>query len=162
MKCPRLGIEGNESRIQAFDLLGRPVQCFHDAKDTATAILPVPTTGVVYLDLAVVGNMNMTYLFLLYYTGSGLAVSDYNVAVYKYGEESNTSDMSAIVTTNSVPAARICVDMWHTLYTLNYQMVQNADKQSAGPHDPQTDPAGPGRTVPSISEWLLPVPGQGS
>ncbi len=126
----------------------------------ATAILPVPTTDVVYLDLAVVGNKTMTYLFLLYYQGDGKAPSDYNVAVYKYGEKSKTSDMTPLVTTNTVPAARIRVDMWHTLYALNYQMVKDAHGQSAGPKDANAGPAG--RTGTSVSEWILPVPGQGA
>lgn len=146
----------NQSRIQAFDLLGRPVFCFQDDAGTGTAILPIPSSDVVYLDMAVVGNKNMTYIFVLYYTGVGHSPSDYNVAIYKYGEKSTTSDTAPVVTSNAVPAARICVDMWHTLYTLNYQMVEDAAGAPAGPATAHTGPAG--RTVTSVSEWLLPVP----
>ena len=149
----------NESRIQAFDLLGRPVFAFENDQGQSTAILPLPSEKVVYLDLAAVGNASTTYLFVLYYTGDGHSVSDYNVAIYKYGTKSNTTDMKPVVTTNSVPAARICVDMWHTLYTLNYQMVEDKNGKPAGPATAHTGPAG--RTVTSVSEWLLPVPGQG-
>ena len=147
----------SHSRVQAFDLLGRPVMCFQDDAGAATAILPIHNNGEVYLDMAVVGNKSLTYIFVLYHTGTGKAVSDYNVAVYRFGEKSKGSDMQPVVTTNSVPGARICVDMWHTLYTLNYQMVADAAGAPAGPKTAHTGPDG--RTVVSISEWLLPVPG---
>jgi hypothetical protein len=48
--------------------------------------------------------------------------------------------------------------MWHTAYTLNYGMVTNGSGKSAGPRNADTGPAG--RTVPSVSEWLPPVPGE--
>lgn len=146
------------SRVQAFDLLGRPVPCFLDDSNEATAILPIPNNGEVYLDMAVVGNKSMTYIFILYYTGNGHATTDYNVAIYGFGNKAKGSQMQPIVTTNDVPGARLCVDMWHTLYTLNYQMVADDAGKPAGPATAHTGPAG--RTVVSISEWLLPVPGQ--
>jgi len=151
--------ETSESRVQAFDVLGRAVTCFQDDKGEQTSILPIPNNGEVYLDMCVVGNKSMTYIFILYYTGNGKAATDYNVAIYGFGEKAKGSDMKPIVTTNNVPAARIVVDMWHTLYTLNYQMVADTAGKPSGPTTPHTGPDG--RTVLSISEWLLPVPGQG-
>ncbi|WP_417838269.1 hypothetical protein [Tritonibacter scottomollicae] len=150
--------ETSESRVQAFDLLGRPVPCFLDDKGEATSILPIPNDGEVYLDMCVVGNKSMTYIFILYYTGNGKSPTDYNVAIYGFGEKAKSSEMTPIVTTNKVPAARIAVDMWHTLYTLNYQMVADTAGKASGPVTSHAGPAG--RTVLSISEWLLPVPGQ--
>ncbi|MEM9593386.1 MAG: hypothetical protein AAGD06_03955 [Acidobacteriota bacterium] len=143
------------SRIQAFDLLGRPVQCFEGSGGSTTALLPLPS-DVHYLDLAVVGNQHLTYLFVLYFTGAGDATADYKVAVYKYGDKSKTSDLEAVVVASNVPAARICVDMWHSFYTLNYQMVHNTNGLPQGPKDPNTGPAG--RTVVSVSEYVPSVP----
>jgi len=152
--------ETSVSRVQAFDLLGRPVTCFEDDNGDVTSILPIPNDGEVYLDMCVVGNKSMTYIFILYYTGNGHETTDYNVAIYGFGEKAKGSEMSPIVTTNNVPCARITVDMWHTLYTLNYQMVDDVAGKPAGPATEHTGPAG--RTVVSISEWLLPVPSSNS
>jgi hypothetical protein len=86
--------------------------------------------------------------------GDGSDPSDYKVAIYQYGDQAPA--VNPLVETSGVPAARLAVDMWHSLYTLNYAMTAN-DGVSAGPVGAGTGPAG--RTVPSISEWLPPVPG---
>lgn len=143
------------ARIQAFDINGNPVNRFFDANGAPTPFLPLQGVGdYTYLDMSVVGDEQMTYMYLLYYTGSGQAPGDYNVAIYQYG--TSAPDANPLVTTQGVAASNLFVDMWHTLYTLNYAMVTNGNGAPAGPAGANTGPAG--RTVPSVSEWLPPVP----
>lgn len=140
------------ARIQAFDIHGWPVDCFA-GENGPSPFLPLPT-GVTYLDVCAVGDQKQCYLFVLYYEGDGSQPSQYKVAVYQYGTQATAAN--PIVTTSGVNAAAIMVDMWNTLYTLNYAMTPNGNNQPAGPVTSSTGPAG--RTVPSLGEWLLPVP----
>lgn len=143
------------ARLQAFDLNGNPVGRFVDGSGAATSFLELSTTGEqTYLDVCAVGDQQMTYVYVLYYDGNGALASDYHVAIYQYGTVAPASN--PLVTTDSLAAARIAVDMWHTLYALNYCMVTDGHGAEAGPVTATTGPAG--RTVPSISEWLPPVP----
>ena len=143
------------ARIQAFDVNGNPVNRFFDPSGAPTPFLPLQGVGdYTYLDLSVVGDQQMTYMYALYYTGSGASPSDYNVAIYQYGAEAPA--LNPLVTANGIAAANLFVDMWHTLYTLNYAMVTNGAGTPAGP---AANGAGPdGRTVPSVSEWLPSIP----
>jgi len=155
-----------EARIQAFDLLGRPVSCFTDSSDSTTPFIPLPVTetpnghgaaqDITYLDLSVTGNKHMTYMFILYYLGGGTQTSDYNVAIYGYKNTSTTEDITPIVTVNTIPVASITVDMWHTLYSQNYQMTTDSTGSPAGPSNTNTGPDG--RTASSISEWVISNP----
>ncbi|MBC7800941.1 MAG: hypothetical protein H7Z10_09990 [Gemmatimonadaceae bacterium] len=140
------------ARIQAFDLAGRPVNRFFDADGQPTPFLMLSTTGEnTYLDLAVVGDQHMTYLYVLYYGGDGSSPSDYSMAIYQYGLAAPATN--PLVTTTGIAAAGIAVDMWHTAYALNYAMTTDGGGNPAGP------PVGSAaRTVPSVSEWLPPVP----
>ena len=143
------------ARIQAFDVNGNPVNRFFDSAGDPTPFLPLQGVGdYTYLDLCAVGDEKMTYMYVLYYNGVGSAPSDYNVAIYQYGTTQPASN--PLVTTNGVSAANLFVDMWHTLYTLNFAMVTNGSGAPAGPVNGTTGPAG--RTVPSASEWLPPIP----
>jgi hypothetical protein len=143
------------ARIQAFDSSGNPVARFRDEDGNPTPFLPLAGVGeYTYLDLAAVGDEHTTYMYVLYYVGDGSDPSDYKVAIYQYGDQAPA--VNPLVETSGVPAARITVDMWHSLYTLNYAMTAN-DGVTAGPVGASTGPAG--RTVPSISEWLPPIPG---
>ncbi|MBC9930148.1 hypothetical protein [Chitinophaga qingshengii] len=137
----------NLARIQAFDLNGKPVSCFSDSNQPSP-MLSLPA-NVTYLDLVAVGDNLSTFLFVLYYNNAGEAPGDYSMSIYQYGK--NAPAGSLLVTTPNIPAAAINVDMWHTLYTLNWQMTQDGNGNNAGPG---------GRTVPSASEWLPPVPKQ--
>jgi hypothetical protein len=143
------------SRLQAFDTNGNPANVFKDATDNPAPFFPLPS-GVTYQDLAVSGNADLTYIYVLYYSGNGSSPSDYNVAIYQYGTHAGSEN--PLVTTNNVSVARIATDMWHTLYTLNWSMTTDGSGKSSGPSGTSTGPAG--RTVPSISEWLPPVPTQ--
>ena len=143
------------ARIQAFDLSGNPVNRFFDASGAPSPFLQLPpSAGVTYLDLVVIGTNTMTYFYVLSYTGDGSAPADYQVAIYQYGNSAPAQN--PLVTTGTVPAARLAVDMWHTLYTLNYDMVTDGHGNYAGPTNSTT--GANGRTVPSVSQWLPPVP----
>lgn len=141
------------SRLQAFDTNGNPANVFKDSTGTPVPFFDLPS-AVTYQDLAVSGNKDLTYIYVLYYSNLGASPSDYNVAIYQYGTLAGTEN--PLVTTNEVSVARIATDMWHTLYTLNWGMTTDGQGNLAGPTGTGTGPAG--RTVPSISEWLPPVP----
>ena len=144
------------ARLQAFDLKGNPVNRFFDAGGKPTPFLALPQQGnYTYLDIAAVGNEKQTYIYVLYYSGDGAAASDYSMAIYQYGTEAPKDN--PLVTTPGIPAAKLTVDMWHTVYTLNFDMTTDGTGHHAGPSDSSTGPAG--RTVPSVSEWLPPLPG---
>lgn len=141
------------ARLQAFDMNGNPVSCFLDGNGDPTPFLPLPT-GVTYLDIAAVGDQKTTYVWVLYYDGSGSDPSDYHLATYQYGTKAPAAN--PLVVTDGVPAANLAVDMWYTAYTLNFAMTTDTGGAPAGPVTPST-PAD-GRTVPSLSEWKPPVP----
>jgi hypothetical protein len=141
------------ARIQAFDLNGNPVNRFFDSSGNPSPFLNLSTTGDnTYLDVAAVGDQKMTYIYVLYYTGDGSSASDYHMSIYQYGD--TAPSQNPLVTTDNVAAAKLAVDMWHTLYTLNYAMVTDGNGKPAGPKTDATGPAG--KTVPSVSEWLPP------
>jgi hypothetical protein len=154
MVLEQLSSEGfNIARIQAFDLNGNPVNCFVDSNGAPSPFLTLPS-NITYLDVAAVGDNYTTYLYVLYYANAGKDVSDYSMTLYQVGQGAPAGNL--LVTTPSVPAAKVNVDMWHTMYTLNYQMTQDGNGNNAGPSGgPGTGPAGV--TVPSVSEWLPPI-----
>ncbi|MBW7885793.1 MAG: hypothetical protein H3C34_24815, partial [Caldilineaceae bacterium] len=144
------------SRIQAFDLYGNPVNRFFDGDGQPSPFLDLSEAADYnYLDIAAVGDAKVTYIFVLYYVGDGAAPSDYHMTVYQYGIAK--PDKNPLVTTDNVAAARLTVDMWHTVYTLNYEMVTDGSGNPAGPATGDAN-APAGRTTPSLSEWLPPVP----
>jgi len=144
----------NVARLQAFDLNGNPVSCFLDANNNPSPFLVLPN-NITYLDIAAVGDNYTTYLYVLYYANAGSNVSDYSMTIYQYGQGAPKGNL--LVTTPNIPAAKVNVDLWHTLYTLNYAMTQDGKGNNAGPSGGSgTGPAG--RTVPSVSEWLPPLP----
>jgi hypothetical protein len=143
------------SRIQAFDLLGNPVNRFGVGKDASPFLQIAEEKGITYLDLAVVGDEKRTYIYALYYRGNGASPADYHVTIYQYGTD-GTPLQNPLVTTDKVAAAKLTVDMWHTMYTLNFDMVTDGKGNPAGPQGgPGVGPAG--RTIPSVSEWVPPV-----
>jgi len=126
-------------RIQAFDLRGNPVNCFAGG----SPFLSLPAGDRTYLDIAAVGGHQLAYVYVLYYDGSGNNVSDYHMDIYRYGRK--VSGDNYLVGTEGVAAAKLAVDMWHTVYTLNF--------------GPATDLRGnnAGHTTPSVSEWGPPT-----
>jgi len=143
------------ARLSAYDLHMNPVNRFFDTDGNPSPWLYLSSASdYYYLDLTSVGDDKMTYIYVLYYTGAGASPADYHMAIYTYGRTPPTSN--PLVTTDSIPAARLAVDMWHSAYTLNFAMVTDGNGHPAGP---QASGAGPaGRTVPSVSMWLPPIP----
>jgi hypothetical protein len=142
------------SRIQAFDLNGNPVSRFQDAAGNPSPFLYLDNAGSsTYLDIAAVGDDKMTYIYVLHYDGDGASAAQYHLTIYQYSTERALTN--PLVTTSSFSAAKIAVDLWHTVYSLNYEMTTDGHGKPAGPASTGTGPAG--RTVPSISEWLPPV-----
>ena len=68
---------------------------------------------------------------MLSHAGDGNSVADYRLDLYQ-------PNGAWLARTVGVNAARIIVDMWRNLYTLNYESFQ-------GPG---------GRTEPSVSPWI--------
>jgi hypothetical protein len=150
-----VGLSFIVARVQAFDLYGNPVNRFFDNEGKPSPFLYLSEApDFNYLDIVAVGDEKMTYLYVLFYTGDGGSPSDYHMSIYQYGTKAPVKN--PLVMTDNVAAARIAVDMWHTMYALNYDMVTDGQGHHAGPHNSTTGPAG--RTVPSVSEWLPPVP----
>lgn len=143
----------NVARLQAFDLNGNPVSYFSDQNGNPSPFMQLPTNAI-YSDIVAIGDIKTTYIYVLYYIGSGQQASDYSVAIYQCGQDAPAGNF--LVKTDNIPAARIQVDMWHTLYTLNYAMTTNGSGTNAGPTGANTGPNG--QTVPSMSQWLPPIP----
>jgi hypothetical protein len=112
-------------------------------KDWLTAVrynpfMALHTTGepVTYLDI---GVELQGFLYVLSYTGEGRAVSDYKLDLYDPNGKwlSRTPDTKKDPAATGVNGARLVVDMWRRMYTVNFEKF-----------------LGPGeRTEPSISTW---------
>ena len=84
------------------------------------------------------------YIYVLAYTGTGASQSDYYLDIYDpLGHWlSRTPDPALNGDANGVNAARIAVDMWRNMFSLNFESF-------AGPG---------GRIEPSISMWVPTTP----
>jgi hypothetical protein len=143
------------SRLSAYDLHMNPVNRFFDGMGHPSPWLYLSQPkDYYYLDLTSTGDEQMTYIYVLYYTDTGASPSDYHMAIYTYGK--TRPERNPLVVTNSIPVAKVAVDMWRSAYTLNFAMVTDGKGNPAGPKGPGTGPAG--RTVPSVSMWLPPIP----
>ena len=90
---------------------------------------------VVVVDLSV---ESLGYLYVLKYLqrDSGQVLwSDYRLDIYN-------PDGSFLTQVAGLAAARLQVDLWRNLFTLNYEILQ-----------------GSGRTEPSVAEWIPSTPG---
>jgi hypothetical protein len=125
------------ARVQAFDLQANPVNNN-------------------YLDMVAVGDQKMTYLFVLYNQADQSSSGNFLffMDVYQYG--TSKPDRNPLLTAKDLIGARITADMWHTVYTMNWQMVTDEQGHPAGPVTDATGPAG--RTVPSVSQWTPSTP----
>ena len=122
------------NRIQAFDLGGNPVPFF--TQQQAPYFLTLAATeGATYLDLAVEFT---GYLYVL----SKDASNNHRLDIY----HPNQAGTTPICTTMGVNAAKLTVDFWRSVYTLNYEVLQV--------------PGGaiPAVTEPSVSLWVPPPP----
>ncbi len=108
---------------------------------TLSLRVPDPAEEVTYLDLAV---EMQGFLYVLSYTGEGEAVDDYKLDLYDpLGHFlSRTPDRAKDPNAKGVNGARLIVDMFRSMYTLNFE-------HFLGPND---------RTEPSVSTWLPTTP----
>ncbi len=123
------------NRIQAFDLGGNPVPYFKSQKSSYFLHLPA-TQGATYLDLAVEFT---GYLYVLSRSGSPPV---FRLDIYHPAQ----SDAQPISTTKGLNAAKLTVDFWRNVYTLNYEVLKLPSGQI------------PPRTEPSVSFWVPPPP----
>ena len=120
-------LAGGGARFQALDLTGNPVPLF--AGSAPVALLKEESSTVTLLDLAVESK---GYLYVLKYVGEGSQVSDYRLDIYN-------PDGSWLAQTAGLSANKMTVDVWRTLYTLNFEVLSKPDGE---------------RTEPSVSIWL--------
>jgi hypothetical protein len=119
------------NRIQSFDLGGNPVPYFKSQSDPYFMYLTA-TEGSTYLDLAVEFS---GYMYVLSRSESPPV---FRLDIY-HPAQPNTEP---ICTTKGINAARLTVDFWRNVYTLNYEVL----KLPSGHH--------PNITEPSVSFWL--------
>lgn len=128
------GSDGN-NRIQAFDTGGNSVPYFK--KQPRPYFLQLPTSSnALYLDLAV------EYSGYLYVLSSG-DNDVHRLDIY----HAQQAGAAPICSTVGINAARLAVDFWRSVYTLNYEILRLPDGSI-----PQT------LTEPSISIWVPPAP----
>jgi hypothetical protein len=123
-----LVLEAGNRRVQAFDVSGNPVNLFAGGTQSA---FPLTQGDLTYLDLGVDG---LGYVYALAYVGSGANVSDYRLDVY-------TPEGQFLTRTEGLAAARLTVDTFRSVYTLNYETL-----------------AGAPRVEPSLSHWVPSTP----
>ena len=119
------------NRIQAFDLGGNPVPFFKGQNSPYFMQLPV-TECATYLDLAVEFT---GYLSVL---SRNPESPDFRLDIYHPAQ----SDTQPTCTTTGINAARLTVDLWRNVYTLNYEVL----KLPSGEIPPITEP--------SVSFWF--------
>ncbi len=123
-----------QGSVCAFDVKGNPVHCFAGGAPAA-ALRPEGTAQVVVADLSIEAK---GYLYVLKYlqpaSGPVLA-SDYRLDIYN----PNGTFLAQVA---GLAAARLQVDLWRNLFTLNYEILP-----------------GSGRTEPSVAQWIPSTPG---
>ena len=117
-------LEDGNQRIQAVDVSGNPVMRFRNGSSSVVTL--EQGTGITYLDLGVEG---MGYLYVLSFINDGMAATDYRLDIYD-------PQGNFLTRTTGVAAARLAVDTFRNVYTLNYEVVANAP-----------------RIEPSLSQW---------
>jgi hypothetical protein len=130
-------LEALNNRIQAFDVGANPVQLFQ--RQSSRYFLELTATAgadTEYLDLAV------EYTGYRYVLSRELSTNLYRLDIYHPGQ----SGTAPIATTLDMNAAKLAVDFWRNVYTLNYDVLRL--------------PLGgfPGVTEPSVSLWQPATP----
>jgi len=117
-------LEDGNQRVQAVDVSGNPVLRFQNG---TTSIVDLEKgSGIVYLDLGVEG---MGYFYVLSFVNDAMTPADYRLDIYD-------PQGNFLTRTTGVAAARMAVDTFRNVYTLNYETIANAP-----------------RIEPSLSQW---------
>ena len=119
-------LEQDNARIQAFDVYGNPVPYLPN--HSPFVALQPETPAPVYLDMSVTDD---GWIYVLSYVNTGSQPTDYRLDLY-------TPAGAFLSRTSGVNGAKIVVDSWRRVYTLNYESF-------LGPTN---------RTEPSISQWI--------
>lgn len=123
-------LEDGNQRIQAVDVSGNPVLRFQNG--TTNIVELEQGAGIVYLDIGVEG---LGYMYVLSFVNDGVAAADYRLDIYD-------PQGNFLSRTTGVAAARMAVDTFRNVYTLNYETI-----------------AGAPRVEPSLSQWNPCTPG---
>jgi hypothetical protein len=131
-----LVLEAGNNRIHAVDAFGNPIR--HFSNQPEPYFLNLSATGgadTLYLDIAV------EFSGFIYVLSSSSSV--YRLDIYKPDQ----SGTDPFCTNMGINAAKVTVDYWRNVYSLNYEvlMVNNALPPS-------------GITEPSISQWIPETP----
>jgi hypothetical protein len=130
-----LVLEALNNRIQAFDVGGNPVQLFRQQSPAYFLELTATAGGdTEYLDLAV------EYTGYLYVLSRSQSTNLYRLDIYHPGQQGT----APIATTPNMNAAKLTVDFWRNVYTLNYDVLRLPPRAGGGI---------PGVTEPSVSLW---------
>lgn len=132
-----LVVEGGNNRIHAMDIYGNPVQLFTKQ--------PIPY----FLNFSAIGGADTQYLDIAAeFTGFiyVLSSSTSDQVTYQYRLDIYAADQTGtqpISTTMGFNAAKVAVDYWRNVYSLNYEVLRLPNQQFPN-----------GITEPSISQWL--------
>lgn len=135
-------LENGNNRIQALDLGGNPIPYFSKQSVPYTLVFSATdsSAGQIYLDMAVEYT---GYIYVLSYQ-SNASPFVYRLDIY----HPDQAGSAPIATTMSINAARLAVDYWRNVYTLNYEVLQ------------LPGPAPAPFTEPSVSLWTPCAAGQ--
>ena len=128
-----LVLENGNQRVQAFDTSGNSVNLFQ-GQTTNIMRLNEPGTSE-YLDISV---DLQGYIFVLSYINGGLTPADYLLDIY-------TPNGDFLTRSTGIAAARMALDNFRNLYTLNYEEL-----------------AGAPSVEPSLSQWFPSTPDSGA
>lgn len=120
---------GAPARLQAFDLKGNPAPIFAGAPVAAVRTEAAPVT-------CLAATESKGFIYVLKYLGNGTQAAQYLLDLY-------APNGSFLAQTAGLPAGGIAVDLWRSLYTLDFAQIAK--------------PAG-GRTEPSVSIWRPSTP----
>ncbi|MBV9383843.1 MAG: hypothetical protein JO242_24660, partial [Streptosporangiaceae bacterium] len=122
----------------AFDVKGNPVNCFGGGATSVAGLRPEgPDVELVDLSVEPTG-----YLYVLKYLVNPSSMH-VNASDYRLDIHDPAGIFLAQVT--GIAAARLHVDLWRNMFTLNYEILQ-----------------GSGRTEPSVAQWIPSTPNAGA
>lgn len=122
-------------QLSAFDVLGSPVRLFGTSTPQAFT-LPLPS-GRTYTDIGIDGSDD---IYLLSYSGTGSAPSDYRIDVY----QRNGTPIATNSPGTNIP--HFAVDYWRSIYAANFTALGDT---SGHPHIDSAIKV----VEPSISRW---------
>lgn len=121
-----LVLESVTHKVQAFDVDGNPVMLF-DGTPRFTLVDSGQSENIIYLGMNVEAR---GYVYVLSHRGDGSQADQYKLDIY-------TPEGRHLNTTTGFTAARMIVDYWRNVVTLNWMPMQGVN----------------GRTEPTISSW---------